>query len=114
MTTVARLLAVYLSVVALAVAVHFIAVPLYHPGGDEPYPIWDVLNYFTGAAVLIALLSSGAVKWRTDAAGGADAVAFLTANVVFYGVLALGILFFWNWRGGGDSSSGTSSTRACR
>ena len=103
MTTVARLLAVYLSVVALAVAVHFIAVPLYHPGGDEPYPIWDVLNYFTGAAVLIALLASGAAKWRADAAGGADAVAFLTANVVFYGVLALGILFFWNWRGGGDS-----------
>ena len=103
MTTLARLCAVYLAVVGLAVAAHFIAVPLYHPGGDEPYPIWDVLNYFTGAAILIALLSSGAVKWRHDAAGGADAVGFIAANVVFYGVLALGILFFWNWRGGGDT-----------
>ncbi len=103
MTTAARLCSVYIAVVGLAVAAHFIAVPLYHAGGDEPYPIGDVLNYFTGAAVLIALAGSGAVKWRNDAAGGADAVGFITDNVVFYGVLALGILFFWNWGGGGDT-----------
>ena len=103
MTTVARLGSVYLAIVALAVAAHFIAVPLYHPGGDEPYPIWDVLNYFTGAAILIALVCSGAVKRRTDAAGGADPVRFITSNVVFYSVLTLGVLFFWNWRGGDDS-----------
>ena len=103
MTTAARLCSVYLAIVGLAVAAHFIAVPLYHPGGDEPYPIWDVLNYFTGAAILIALAGSGAVKWRTDPAGSADTVRFITSSVVFYSVLTLGILFFWNWRGGDDS-----------
>jgi len=102
MTTVARLCSLYLAIVGLAVAAHFIAVPIYHPGGDEPYPVWDVLNYFTGAAILLALLGAGAVKWRNDAAGGADAVGFIRGNVVFYGVLSFGILFFWNWRGGGD------------
>lgn len=103
MTTAARLCSVYVSVVGLAVAAHFIAVPLYHPGGDEPYPIWDVLNYFTGAAIVIALAGSGAVKWRNDAAGGADTIGYITANAVFYSVLAFGILFFWNWRGAGNS-----------
>ena len=62
-----------------------------------------MLNYFTATAILIALLGSGALKWRNDAAGDADAVSFITANVVFYSVLAFGIIFFWNWRGGDDS-----------
>ena len=100
MTTVARLCSVYLAIVGLAMAGHFVAVPFYHPGGDDPYPVWGVLNYFTGTAVLIALVGSGTVKWRHDAVGSAHAIGFITANVVFYSVLTLGILFFWNWRGG--------------
>ena len=101
-TTIARLCSVYLSLVGLVIAAHFIAVPIYHPGGDDPYPIRDVLNYFAGTAVLIALLVSGSVKWSEEAGDGSDAVSFITANVVFYSVLVLGILFFWNWRGGDD------------
>ena len=42
------------------------------------------------------MLGSGVVKWRNDAADSADAIGFITANAVFYSVLTLGILFFWN------------------
>ena len=93
----ARIGAVYVSLVGLAVMVHFIVVPLYHPGRGEPYEVWSVLNYFMAAAILIALVTSGIAKYRHDAAIDADAVAHITVNVIFYSVLAVGIFFFWNW-----------------
>ena len=93
----ARIGAVYVSLVGLAVMVHFIVVPLYHPGRGEPYDVWSVLNYFMAAAILIALVTSGIAKYRHDAATGAGAVAHITVNVIFYSVVAVGIFFFWNW-----------------
>lgn len=93
----ARIGAVYVSLVGLAVMVHFIVVPLYHPGRGEPYEVWSVLNYFMAAAILIALVTSGIAKYRHDAAIGAGAAAHITVNVIFYSVLAVGIFFFWNW-----------------
>ena len=93
----ARIGAVYVSLVGFAVMVHFIVVPLYHPGRGEPYDVWSVLNYFMAAAILIALVASGIAKYRHDATIDADAVAHITVNVIFYSVLAVGIFFFWNW-----------------
>lgn len=93
----ARIGAVYVSLVGLAVMVHFIIVPLYHPGRGEPYEVWSVLNYFMAAAILIALVVSGIAKYRHDATIGAGAAAHITVNVIFYSVLAVGIFFFWNW-----------------
>lgn len=92
-----RLLALYLILVGLAVAVHFIVVPWYHPGGDEPYPIWELLDYFMAAAILIALVSSFIHKRRHDATEGADLLEHVSINAVFYGILGVGILFYWNW-----------------
>ena len=65
----ARIGAVYVSLVGLAVMVHFIVVPLYHPGRGEPYEVWSVLNYFMAAAILIALVTSAVAKRRYDASG---------------------------------------------
>lgn len=93
----ARIGAVYVSLVGFAVMVHFIVVPLYHPGRGEPYEVWSVLNYFMAAAILIALVGSAVAKRRYDASGSADAVAHITVNAIFYSVLAVGIAFFWNW-----------------
>ena len=93
----ARIGSVYVSLVGFAVMVHFIAVPLYHPGRGEPYEVWSVLNYFMAAAILIALVTSGIAKYRHDATIDADAVAHITVNAIFYSVLAVGIFFFWNW-----------------
>ena len=49
MSILTRLIAVYLALVAAAVAVNFIITPLYHPGGDAPFPVWAVLNWFMAA-----------------------------------------------------------------
>ena len=35
-----RIVAAYQMLMAVAVGVHFIITPLYHPGGDEPFTAW--------------------------------------------------------------------------
>ena len=92
-----RLLSLYLTLVGIAVAVHFIAVPWYHPGGDEAYPIWELLDWFMAVAIVIALISTFVHKRRHDAGDGSDLHEHLSVNVLFYGTLGVGILFFWNW-----------------
>ncbi|MXW29776.1 MAG: hypothetical protein F4X54_11275 [Chloroflexi bacterium] len=95
-----RLLALYLMLTGLAVAVYFIAVSWQYPGADqpypvEPYPVWEVLHWFMAAAILIALLSVFAVKLRL---GPGEAVReHLSVNALFYALLGVGLLFFRSW-----------------
>ena len=83
--------------VAVAVAVLFIITPLYHPGGDAPFPEWKVLNWFMAVGMVFTLVASYAEKRRVDGGGSADLKRYLEANTVFYGTAAVFILFFWNW-----------------
>ncbi len=95
-----RLLALYLMLTALAVAVYFIAVSWQYSGADqqhpvEPYPEWEVLHWFMAAAILIALASTFARKLRL---GPGDGVREnLSANALFYALLGVGLLFFRVW-----------------
>ena len=52
-----RLLAIYLAVVALAVAVNWIATPVYHDGSTN-YWLWGILNWFMAVAVVIILVTN--------------------------------------------------------
>ena len=79
------------------VAVNFIVTPLYHPGGDEPFTVWEILNWFMAVGMVIALAASYVEKRRVDGDGSADLKRYLEANAVFYGAVAVFILFFWNW-----------------
>lgn len=96
MPVVMRLLAVYLILTGIAVAAHFVAVPWYHPGGSEPYPIWEALDWLMAAAILIALAALFAAKRRV---AGQDAPLreYLSVNILFYATLVIALLFYWNW-----------------
>ena len=97
MSIVIRAVAVYLVLVAVAIPVHFIITPFYHPG-DEPYfAAWAVMNWFMAPAVVVTLAASFAEKRRTDRDDGADIRRYLEANVLFYGTIAVFIIYFWNW-----------------
>ena len=87
--------AVYLILLAVVVAVNFVATPLYHPGGDEPFTVWEILNWFMAAGMLITVAAAYAEKRRVD--GDGDLRRYLEANVLFYAAVALIIVFFWNW-----------------
>ncbi len=95
-----RLVALYLMLTGLAVAVYFIAVSWQYPGEDqpypvEPYPVWEVLHWFMAAAILIALLSAFADKRRLGASD--EPREQLAVNALFYALLGVGLLFFRSW-----------------
>lgn len=100
-----RIVGVFLIIAALIVAVHTVIEPLYHTSSDvpgtSPYsPQWTWINYITVVGVLIGILY--ALRRKRGARLEKDSpvtVGYLAANVVFYGFLFVGILFFFNWFG---------------
>ena len=96
MAIVCRFLALYLLLMAAAVAVHYIITPLYHDGVSG-FPAWRALNWPMGAAVVIALAAS-AWPWlrgrRRESVGWS---AWLSVNLRFYGSLALAMAYLNNW-----------------
>lgn len=92
-----RVTSVYLIVLAVVVAVNFIITPLYHPGGDEPYTVWETLNWFMGVGMVITIIASYMQKRRVDADGSSDIKRYLEANAVFFLAVVVFLIFFWNW-----------------
>ena len=84
-------------VVALAVGVNFILTPLFFDN-ETGYPVWDVLNWFMVAAVLVAFIAS-CVDMRRVCVEGDDASLkrYLSVNAAFYASGVLALLFFSNW-----------------
>ena len=66
MSIVIRAAAAYLVIVAIAIPVHFIVTPFYHPGDDPYYAAWAVMNWFMAPAVVVALVASYLQKRRMD------------------------------------------------
>ncbi len=97
MSILIRAAAGYLVLLAAVVAINFIVTPLYHPGGDEPFTLWEILNWFMAAGMVIALAASYVEKRRVDGDGSADLKRYLEANTVFYATVIVFVLFFWNW-----------------
>ena len=102
MSILTRLIAVYLALVAAAVAVNFIITPLYHPGGDAPFPVWAVLNWFMAAGIIITVITTFLEKRSKTpdlelGDANADLKRYLEVNTVFYGAVVVFILYFWNW-----------------
>ena len=97
MSILIRAAAAYLVLVAVTVAVHFIITPLYHPGGDAPFELWAIHNWFMAVGIVITLAASYVAKRRVDGDGSADLKSSLEANAVFYLAALVFMLFFWNW-----------------
>ena len=97
MSILIRAAATYLILLAAAVAINFIITPLYHPGGDEPFTVWEILNWFMAVGMVIALAASYSDKRRVDGDGSADIRHYIGANVVFYAAVVVFLLYFWNW-----------------
>ena len=88
-----RILAVFLVLTAVAVALNLILTPVYHDGSPE-YPVWRILNWFMAAAVLVALVVSY-LRRRTLGNGEASTLQYVRASMVYYGAIVLTMLFFW-------------------
>ena len=87
---------VYIILVGVAIAVHFIITPFYHAGGAS-FTAWHYMNWFIAPAVLITLAASYIGKRRFDGAGSGEMQRYLEVNGLFYGSIAAGIIYYWNW-----------------
>ena len=97
MSILVRAVAAYLVMVGAAIAVNFVLTPVYHPGGDEPFTVWEILNWFMAAAIVLTLVSSYAYKRRIDGDESANLRCYIEANTVFHVTFVVFLLFFWNW-----------------
>ncbi len=96
MNIVRRIIAAFLIIMAIAVAVHLAVTPLYHDGSEE-YPVWKIFNWFMAVGVVIVLLVGIARKRAVDRMEDADTMTTVRASIVFYGSIVLAMLFFWEW-----------------
>ena len=96
MDIVRRVVAVFLIVTGIAVAVHLAVTPLYHDGSED-YTVWAIFNWFMAVGVVIVLLVGIARKRAVDRTEEVDAITALRASIVFYGSIVLAMLFFWEW-----------------
>ena len=97
MSLVKKLLAVFLGVVALAVAVQFMFGAFYQELVDTG-GIWNILNWLMALGLVIALIVSFHHKRRLDRpANGAVTREYVEVNVIFYVTVVLVLWFFWNW-----------------
>ena len=98
----------YLVLVAIAVAVFFIINP-WLDDSVEVADIWQILDYFMAAALVLGLLYGYLGKRAVDAEEGVNR-AYLEANVIFFAVAAVTVLFLHNWfsllAGGSESLDG--------
>ena len=95
-----RLSGLYVATVAGVVGVHFVVTPLYHDGSDS-YPIWEVLDYFIAAALIVMAVVAIREKMALDREiAGTDGPVtrrYLEVNVLLYVTVGLVVSFFWNW-----------------
>ncbi len=94
-----RLIGAYLFLVALAVGAHTVFEPLYHVSTQaQPYsPAWDILNVLMAAALILSIVCGYMRMSRVNSGGGQVTREYLAANALFYGIMFVSILFFWNW-----------------
>ena len=101
MDTLKRITGVYLILVAAAVAVHMVVEPLYYASTEaQPYsPFWNILNPCMALAIALAVLFCHLRMKRANSEGESGPVTrgYLCANVLYFGTLFIGLLFFWNW-----------------
>lgn len=102
MDIIKRIVGVILIISAIVLAVHTVVEPLYFDSSTTSSgyneSVWAFINSLTAFAVVLGVIFGYARIRKSGSEGGASVTReFLAANVQFFGVLFLGILFFFNW-----------------
>lgn len=94
-----RLVSIYLFLLALVVAGHYFAYPLYERGyGLDEAPdqlVWLIIDPFQVAGLALVLVATFA--WKRALAAGCGWREYLEANVLFYLAVVTTISFLPNW-----------------
>ena len=103
MHALSRIVGGYLVAVAMLVGIFAAVEPLFHTSTEQfPYsPWWENINPLTGVAVALGVVFGGLRKRAVEEGMEDDALNWprLSANVLFYGLLCVALLYYWNWFG---------------
>lgn len=93
-----KLAGAYLVLVAVVVAGFFIINP-FLTDTIEVQDVWDVLNVLMAVALALGLLFAFLGKRRVEAEQSSDGISrrYLEANVIFFSLVAVTVLFLHNW-----------------
>lgn len=101
MNAISRIVGAYLVAVALLVGGFSILEPLFYTSTEQhPYsPWWENVNPLTGIAVALGVVFGYVRKRAVEGGLEADAVTWprLAANTLFYGLLCVALMYYWNW-----------------
>ena len=92
MDLVRKIIAAFLVISGIVVAVNLAVTPLYHDGSPD-YVIWRYVNYFMAVGVVIILVI-GIARKRAIREDEVDTLTYLRTSFVFYGSIVLASLFF--------------------
>ena len=99
MAVLMRAAAVYMLLLAVVVAGHFLANQFYDPAVEgTSRTVWQIVNPLMVAGLVMVLVYAFARKRRLDANPTVDR-EYLEVNVVFYYSAALFLGLLWNWFG---------------
>ena len=94
MNAIRRIVGALLLLTAVIVAVYFVAGQL-----EILPPLWTPINVLMALSAVLGVIFAFLRKRRLEAAGLDRIVTrrYLEANILFYGLIAIAMLFFWNW-----------------
>ncbi len=89
-----RVVGAVLLVTAVLVGIYFVVEQL----GILPL-LWPPLNYLMALSAVLGVIFAYLRKHSLESAGLDRIVTrrYLEANILFYGFIAIAMLFFWNW-----------------
>ena len=89
-----RVVGALLLLTAVIVGVYFVAGQL-----EILPPLWTPINVLMALSAVLGVIFSYLRKRSVEAAGLDRIVTrrYLEANILFYGLIAIALLFFWNW-----------------
>lgn len=95
-----KIIGIYLILVAALVAIHTVVEPLYYTSTEaQPYSsLWSAIDQFMAVAIILTIIFGHSRKRNACQKNETHVTReFLSANVVFYGIVFIGIMFFWNY-----------------
>ncbi len=107
-----KLLALFLAVISLVLAFHFVAGEIYGAYLSQPHLVWDYLNWMTAIGIVVALVHHFQRKRAFDRQHQEDdvSVGYLSANLWLFAAMFLALWFFANWFEELNANESTSST----
>ena len=101
MCAITRVAGLYLIAIAVVVGGFAMTEPLFHTSTEQfPYsPVWQYINPLTALGVATGVVFGYLRKRAMERGTETDALTWrrFAANTLFYGMLCVALLYYWNW-----------------